>query len=564
MLKKPIGIGIENYKELVDRPYYYVDKTFMIKELLDCGMKVGLFTRPRRFGKTLTLSMIKTYFEKEIAANGSIVDNHHYFDGMKILEARDEYLEHMGKYPVISMSLKSARQPDYHMAYTLLLRQISREYDRHKYVLQGNALSEMEKRRYLAILNLAEDKTLYADSLRFLSECLKKYHGVNTIILLDEYDVPLENAFFRGFYEQMIDFIRSLFESALKTNDCLQFAVVTGCLRISRESIFTGLNNLDSYSVLDNQFAEYFGFTQPEVEAMLDFYDLGLHIQEAKEWYDGYLFGEKEVYNPWSITKYIKTASSDPGAYPRPYWSNTSSNSIIRELIETADANMKDELEKLIAGETIEKQVHEEVTYGEIYQSQDNLWNFLFFTGYLKTVAKRFERNKIYLTLTIPNMEVNYIYENTIQEWFDENVRSADFQPFYQAMQAQDTQKMENFINGQLSFSISYHDESENFYHGYLLGVLGGIVGYRILSYKEHGTGRPDILLRPNNPHHTAYVMEIKRVKRFSEQSAACDKALAQIEEKGYARELLHEGYEKVVCYGMCFCDKYCMIKVAV
>ena len=561
MLKKPIGIGIENYKELIDKSCYFVDKTLMIKDLLDYRVKVGLFTRPRRFGKTLALSMIKTFFEMELDDEKNVVDNRHHFDGMKIMEAGDEYWQHMGRYPVISMSLKSARQPNFHLAYTLLCRQIAGEYDRHKYVLQGGALSKTDKRRYQAILDLKKDDALYSDSLRFLSECLEKYHKTKVIILLDEYDVPLENAFFKGFYEEMVDFIRSLFESALKTNDCLQMAVVTGCLRISKESIFTGLNNLDIYSILSNNFAEHFGFTQPEVEEMLCYYGFPEKIQEAHDWYDGYLFGMTNVYNPWSVINYVRETASNPNAFPRPYWSNTSSNGIIRELVEKADGLAKDELENLIAGGTIEKPIHEDVTYGEIYDKQENLWNFLFFTGYLKAISQRFEGNKIYLTMTLPNEEVKYVYENKIQEWFDENVRKADFTPFYQAMRAQDTQKMEEFINNQLNFSITYHDEGERFYHGYLLGILGRMGGCKILSNREQGTGRTDIIVRPNNPHHPAFVIEIKRVKNFAKQDAACDEALGQIKKRGYATELLHDGYDKVICYGICFCDKYCVIK---
>lgn len=561
MLKKPIGIGVENYKRLLEKPCYYVDKTLMIKDLLDIGGSVSLFTRPRRFGKTLTLSMIRTFFERELDEDGNVIDNRHYFDGMKIMETGDEYVRHMGRYPVISMSLKSAKQPDFHMAYESLVDEIIKEYIRHNYILDSDCLTEEYHERYYAVMNRRAEPIAYAKSLAFLSECLKKYHKSNVIILLDEYDVPLENAFLRGFYEQMVDFIRSMFESALKTNDCLQFAVVTGCLRISKESIFTGLNNLKINSILNNGFAEYFGFTQTEVEDMLHYYGFSEKVQEAKKWYDGYLFGNTEVYNPWSIINYVDAAISNLNAFPRPYWSNTSSNNIVRELVERVEGAAKDELEGLIAGGTIEKPIHEDITYGEIYDSQDNLWNFLFFTGYLKAVSQRFEEETIYMTMNIPNTEIKSVYKNTIQKWFDENVRKADFTPFYQAMRTQDTQKMEEFINGQLNFSISYHDEGERFYHGYLLGILGGFGGCRILSNREQGTGRPDIILRPNNPHHPAFVIEIKRVKSFAKQKEACDAALAQIEEKGYATELLHDGYDKVICYGICFCDKYCVIK---
>ncbi len=562
MLKKPIGIGIESYKDMIDGAYYYVDKTLMIKDLLDYGSKVELFIRPCRFGKTLTLSMIRTFFERELASDGSVVDNRHYFDSRKIMDEGDRYLEHMGKYPVISMSLKSAKQPDFYMAHESLIDEIIKEYVRHNYILDANCLTEAYREKYDAIMNRRAEPIAYAKALAFLSECLKKYHGTNVIILLDEYDVPLENAFFKGFYEQMVDFIRSLFESALKTNNCLKFAVVTGCLRISRESIFAGLNNLKMNFILDNGYAEYFGFTQIEVEEMLAFYDLCDKIDEAKEWYNGYLFGETQVYNPWSIINYVSMAITNTVALPCPYWSNTSSNTAVRELIEKADEAAKGEIEELISGGAVEKPIHEDVTYGEIYENQDNLWNFLFFTGYLKAVSQRLEEETIYLTMTVPNKEVNYIYKNTIRTWFDESVRKVDFQPFYQAMREQDARKMEESINGQLSFSISYYDEGEKFYHGYLLGILSGFGGYRILSNREQGEGRPDILLRPHNPHHQAFVIELKRVKHFAKQSEGCDKALKQIEEKGYATEFIHEGYEKVTCYGMCFCDKYCMIKL--
>ncbi len=301
MQKKKLPIGIENYKEFQDKSYYYVDKTLRLRDLLDLGGKVSLFTRPRRVGKTLTLSMIRTYFEQEITEKGEMVDNRRYFQGMKILETGPEYTDQMGRYPVIFLTLKSAKQPDYQMAYSMLIRQIALEYDRHKYVLLGESLSDLEKQHYRKILAMAEDASLYVDSMYFLSRCLAKYHHRNTIVLIDEYDVPLENAFFAGFYDQMANFIRSLFESVLKTNDYLESAVITGCLRISKESIFTGLNNLEINSILTASYSEYFGFAQPEVEEMLSFYSLENRKERIREWYDGYLFGNTEVYNPWSM-----------------------------------------------------------------------------------------------------------------------------------------------------------------------------------------------------------------------------------------------------------------------
>ena len=387
MAWKRIPVGVEFYKQMIEKEYYYVDKTLLIKDLLDKGGTVNLFTRPRRFGKTLALTMLQTFFEEELDSEGQKKDNRPYFEGMKIMEAGERYTSHLGQHPVIFMSLKSAKQPTFEMAYSSLQGEIIREYTRHSYVLRSDKLEEHYKEDYRNLMYRNADAASYAKSLGFLCECLEKYHGKKTIILLDEYDVPLENSFFEGFYDQMIKFIRSLFESALKTNVSLELAVLTGCLRISKESIFTGLNNLKVVSILNANYAEYFGFTQQEVEDMLEFYGIAERTEEVRQWYDGYLFGSTEVYNPWSMTNYVDDATSQSAVFPKPYWSNTSSNSIVKELVETADRQVKQEIEDLMAGGTIEKPIHEDVTYGDIHQSQDNLWNFLFFTGYLKAVS---------------------------------------------------------------------------------------------------------------------------------------------------------------------------------
>lgn len=560
-MKKPLAIGIENYKMLVNKPYYYVDKTLMIKELLDKGGAVNLFTRPRRFGKTLALSMIRTFFEAELSQEGESVDNRSYFEGKRILDAGEEYLCHLGKYPVISLSLKSAKQPSYELAYTLLLRQIYYEYDRHKYVLSSDTLTETEKQTYEAILRQDAVPSLYVDSLQFLSRCLKKYHKANAIILLDEYDVPLENAFFAGFYDEMITFIRSLFESALKTNDCLEFAVITGCLRISKESIFTGLNNLEINSILANNFSEYFGFTQSEVEAMLDYYEISNRREEVKRWYNGYLFGGTEIYNPWSAINYVKTAISSSTAFPKPYWSNTSSNSIVRQLIERSDDTVKGEIEILIAGGTIEKPIHEDITYEDIYKTQDNLWNFLFFTGYLKAVSQRLDVHTIYLTMEIPNEEVKYIYESTIREWFEQQIKCLDLSGLYQGIIKADSNGVQELLRTQLQRTISYYDSGEAFYHGFLLGLLYGIPGYHLYSNRESGNGRPDILLKPLDEEQPVIIIEIKRTDKLNEMSSGAEAALHQIVQRDYAAEPLDEGYPHILTYGICFCKKSCVVK---
>ena len=563
MLKKPLAIGIENYKEIIEKSYYYVDKTLMIKDILDKGGKVNLFTRPRRFGKTLALSMLRTFFENEVEMDGVVTDNSHYFDGMKIMEAGEPYTRHMGQYPVITLSLKSAKQPDFQLAYECLVEQISIEYERHAYILASDSILPEDQEKYRAIMGRSAESGAYVTAVAFLAKCLKNYHKSKVIILIDEYDVPLENAHFRGFYDQMVDFIRSLFESALKTNDNLEFAVITGCLRISRESIFTGLNNLEVNSVLNDNFAEYFGFTTSEVGNMLAFYGISEKLDEVKHWYDGYLFGNTEVYNPWSMINYVKTAITNTVAFPKPYWSNTSSNSIVRELVETADEGVKGEIERLIAGEVIEKPVHEDITYGDIYRTQDNLWNFLFFTGYLKAVAQRLEGNTIYLTLAIPNEEVRYIYQNTIREWFEQRQKGYDFKTLYEAMKSGKCAQIEDFINNQLMGSISYYDDAEKFYHGYMLGILSGMTGYEIRSNREQGNGRPDIVLKPFSPNQPAIIVELKHAHKFTQMEELCDKALEQIEERSYEAELVDEGYRIILKYGICFCRKNCMVKVA-
>lgn len=558
------AVGIENYKEIVEKSYYYVDKTLLIRDLLDNGGKVYLFTRPRRFGKTLGLSMLKTFFEREIGSDGEPVDNRRYFDGMAIMKAGDAYTRHLGQYPVISLSLKSGKQPDFRMAYECIVEQIAIEYKRHAYVLDAHDILLEDKEKYRAIMGRSAQDSDYVTALAFLAECLKKYHGSNVVVLLDEYDVPLENAYFRGFYDQMIDFIRSLFESVLKTNDNLEFAVVTGCLRVGRESIFTGLNNLEINSVLNDNFAEYFGFTQAEVETMLASYAVSEKREEVRHWYDGYLFGQTEVYNPWSVTNYVKTAVTNKVAYPRPYWSNTSSNSIIRELVDHADEQARAEIERLISGGSLEKPVHEEITYEDIYRSQDYLWNFLFFTGYLKMLTQRMEGNVVYVTLAIPNEEVRYIYQNTIREWFEAKQKESDFSKLYEAMRAGQSEQIEDFLNGQLEGSISYYDSAEQFYHGYMFGVLSGMNGCEIRSNQEQGDGRPDLVVTPFSPKQPAIVIELKRTVKFTQMEQMCDQALQQIEEKRYAKELINEGYQRILKYAICFCRKHCMVKCVV
>lgn len=554
-MKKALPIGYDNFERIISEGFYYVDKTMMIKEIIDNRGQVNLFTRPRRFGKTLTLSMLRCFFEIGH-------DNKRLFSGLKIMETGEKYTGEMGSYPVINLALKSAKQPTYELAYTMLCRRIAEEFRRHAEIMEM-IKNEADKRRFELVMNEAADEGSYVDSIAFLSRVLSEVYGKSVIILIDEYDVPLENAYFCHFYDKMIAFIRSLFETALKTNDYLKFAVVTGCLRISKESIFTGLNNLNVISIMDEDFAEHFGFTQAEVEEMLRYYELEDKGQEIREWYDGYLFGKTEVYNPWSVINYVRTACTDETAFPKPYWANTSSNNIIRELVERADNVVKEQVENLIGGGTIEMAVHEDITYEDIYRTQDNLWNFLFFTGYLKKVAEKRELRNTYLTMAIPNQEVIYIYENTIMEWFEEKIGQTDLNDLYRSVQEGDSDTFERIVSEQLVETISFFDYAENYYHGFLVGLLKGSSDFITLSNRESGNGRPDILMRTPSVRGMAIIMEIKVVKEFDKMEEGCRAALRQIREQNYEAALYKEGYRRILKYGICFYRKECMIKRA-
>ncbi|MDY4078694.1 MAG: AAA family ATPase [Clostridium sp.] len=560
-IKKPLPIGIDKFDKLIDGGYYYVDKTLFIKELLDMKGEVNLFTRPRRFGKTLALSMVQCFFETGYDYLGRPINNERLFDGLAIMEQGEKYTKHFGKYPVISLSLKSAKQPEFEMAYLSIVEEISNEFERHKEVLENKGILESDKEKYKAIMERRADKISYAKSIAFLSKVLAIHYQKNVIILIDEYDVPLENAYFKGFYEEMTDFIRSLFESALKTNPFLEFSVITGCLRISKESIFTGLNNLEIISILNETYSENFGFTQLEVDKILEFYDIKNKKKEMKKWYDGYLFGNTEVYNPWSVINYVKSLCANSKSYPKPYWSNTSSNSIIRSLIEKADMKTKSEIQELIDGNAIEKAVFEEVTYEDINKKDDNLWSFLLFTGYLKKVSKRQEGENIYVKMAIPNSEVRYIYKNMIIEWFNNKIKQKDFSKMYEAMFNGDELTFEEELVSVLEETISFNDSYENFYHGFLVGVLSNIDNYEIKSNRESGIGRSDIIIKYPNRRGKAVIIEIKVAKNVNDLENKCYEALNQIEEKKYDMELVQDGYKDILKYGIVFYKKDCMIK---
>ncbi len=557
---KPLPVGVDNFEKLITGGYYFIDKTLFIKELLDKKGDVNLFTRPRRFGKTLNLSMLQYFFENRYDKRGKKQETEFLFDGMKIMSEGEKYLVHMGKYPVISLSLKSGKQADFETAYIMLCRQIAGEYERHRYILDGD-MPQKRKEKFQKIMDEEAEYALFADSLKFLSECLYDYFETKVIVLIDEYDVPLENAYMRGFYQQMVDFIRSLFESALKTNDCLEFAVMTGCLRLAKESIFTGLNNPEINSVLSTNYGEAFGFLEEEAMKLCEDYGLSDKYVELKEWYDGYIFGEADVYNPWSTIRYIKDHLAKKSAFPEPYWANTSGNAVVRSLIDRADRGVKDELETLIAGGTVEKPVHEDITYDEIYKSMDNLWNFMFFTGYFRKAGERFEDVQRYVTLEIPNQEVLYIFKNKVMGWFQEEIRNRNRQKLFDAVVSGDTVVMKQEIRGMLYETISIMHFYESFYHGFLAGILYGMESYTVKSNRESGNGRTDLYLRPAFFDQPVYLFEFKRALKVQEMEKKAEEALAQIREKKYDAELKEMGYAEVIKYGICFFGKDCVVK---
>ena len=579
MMKKPLPVGVDNFEKIITEGYCYVDKTMMIKELLDLKGEVNLFTRPRRFGKTLNLSMLRYFFE-DTGDAGKNVRNKELFRNLKIMDAGEKYTGQMGMYPVINLTLKSAKQPVFESAYSKMKLEIADEFKRHSYILESDKIDDDAKSLYHKIANGTAEYDDYSGALKFLSKCLYEAAGKKTVILLDEYDVPLENAYFRGFYDQMADFIRSLFESALKTNDFLRFAVITGCLRISKESIFTGLNHLNIISVLDKKYSEHFGFTEPEVLQMMKYYQVEKRFSAMKEWYDGYRFGSVEVYNPWSVIKFLYDLCSDINAFPHPYWINTSSNDIIKDLIVRADRETKGQIEVLLSGKTLDIQVHEEVTYEDMRGSSENLWNFLYFTGYLTKESEYFKDKYIFLKVRIPNTEVMTIYENTILNWMKEMIKKENYHDLYRAMEEGNAERVRDILNGQLFSTISFFDNAENlptgkattksskrqnssvcFYHGFLTCILSQSENYFVKSNRESGKGRSDIMIKSPSLRGRSFVVEVKVSACIDDLEDDAEKALQQIYEKDYKEELRSEGYKKIDCYGISFFRKDCEVR---
>lgn len=556
MQRKKLPVGIEDFEKLRKEGFYYIDKTGLIRDLLNNWGEVNLFTRPRRFGKTLNMSMLKNFFE--IGADKTL------FDGLMISKETALCERYMGKYPVIFISLKGVDGLDFEEACGALRRIIRAEASRFRMLLSSEKIADEDKQLFLRILQEKDTFDDVRDSLRMLSSLLKQCFSEKVILLIDEYDVPLDKAFQHGYYEEMVSLIRGLFGQALKTNEFLQFAVLTGCLRVSKESIFTGLNNFKILSITDARFDEHFGFTEAEVNQLLTDYQLEEHLAETKEWYDGYRFGNANIYCPWDVISYVDHLLADPHAEPEAFWINTSGNDLVKRFIDKADKTTQNEIERLIAGEAIEKKVRLDLTYHELDSSIDNLWSVLFTTGYLTKTGRAI--NGVY-KLVIPNREVREVFILQIQEWFRKRMADDEkpMREFCRAFLKGEPERIEKRLNIILNRMISVldakapDDKKENFYHGLLLGLLRSEINWLILSNAESGDGFSDILIEPEDPD-AGIVIEVKYASSVAGLEKACEEALRQIREKRYDERLRNDGRADVLTYGIAFCRKRCKV----
>ena len=560
-LKLPVGI--EDFREIRRAGFYYIDKTKLIEQLLDNWGKVNLFTRPRRFGKTLSMSMLHRFFE--IGADASL------FDGLSISRRRDLCDAYLGKFPVVFLTLKSVEGLNFEKAKKKLLSLVAREADKFNFLKDSDRLTDNEKERYCALVRMSNgkysmDEDTLESALQTLSELLFQHYGQKVIILIDEYDVPLDKAYQNGYYREMVSLIRSLFGDALKTNEFLQFAVLIGCLRVSKESIFTGLNNFKILSITDVRFDEQFGFTEAEVEKLLKDYHLEEHLPEMKEWYDGYHFGDADIYCPWDVINHVDVLCKKRGEMPQCYWTNSSGNALVKRFIALANRTTRDEIERLIAGEPIEKNVRLELTYDEIDNSIDNIWSVLFTTGYLTQVGMT-EQGAY--KLVIPNREVREVFRLQIQEWFKGKIESNTEQltAFWNSIEEGNTEAIEQYLNRTLSNSISVFDtkasekEKENSYHTLLIGLLTGNADWVVRSNVEAGEGFADIIIESEDPD-SGIIIELKYSKKASGLDKACKKAIEQIKDRRYYEYLKNDGRQDITFYGIAFYKKRCKVIV--
>ena len=551
MITKKLPIGIENFEEMQKQDFYYVDKTGLIVDLLAGWGKVNLFTRPRRFGKTLNMSMLKCFFE--IGTDMSL------FDGLAVSKEKALCETYMGKYPVVFVSLKGVDGLTFETAYRALCSIIRKEALRLEFLLDSDKLTENEKKSLNRILTGEYDDQDIRDSLQMLCTLLEKHYGQKPILLIDEYDVPLDKAYYHGYYAQMIDLIRAMFQAALKTNSSLFFAVLTGCLRVSKESIFTGLNNLMVHSISDVSFDEYFGFTDEEVRKLLADYGLEDHYEETRAWYDGYRFGEQDVYCPWDVLNYVYALRFNPQAQPKAYWINTSGNDMVRRLIEKgSDGTEQLEIERLIEGETITKPLNENLTHAEIDANIENLWSLLYMTGYLTAVD--YPDGSVY-SLRIPNREVQHIFKQQVLSWFKDKVRAETdkLTNLYAAFETGDVDAIKEILDEQLLDTVSFYDAHESFYHGFLLALLSTCASWNVSSNIETGKGRSDILVSRKD-RKIGFVVEVKDVKDEDKLDAACEAGMKQIDEKDYTALLRRFRLKEIRKYAIAFWDKECRV----
>ena len=558
-LKLPVGI--EDFREIRRKGFYYIDKTRLIEQLLDSWGKVNLFTRPRRFGKTLNMSMLRYFFEIETDKT--------LFDGLHISQRSDLCDEYMGKFPVVSLTLKGVDGLTFEKAKNKLLKLIALEADRFDFLKSSDKLTDNEKQRYSALIRMQDgkyvmDEDTLESALQTLSELLYRHYGQKVIILIDEYDVPLDKAYQNGYYREMVAMIRSLFGEALKTNEFLQFAVLTGCLRVSKESIFTGLNNFKIFSITDARFDEQFGFTEDEVKKMLKDYQFEDRLAEIKEWYDGYHFGEADIYCPWDVINRVDDLCDKPKEAPKCYWINSSGNALVKRFVSIANRTTQDEIERLIAGEPIEKSVRLDLTYDEIDKSIDNIWSVLFTTGYLTQVGMT-EQGAY--KLVIPNKEVRSVYISQIKDWFDQKIvdNAEQMTSFWKAIEDGNAEAIEQYLNQTLSNTISVFDtkapEKENSYHTFLAGMLTGNTDWVVKSNVEAGEGFADIIIKPQNPD-DGIIFELKYSREASGLDKACERAIKQIQDRRYSEYLKNDGCHNMTLYGIAFYKKRCKVVV--
>lgn len=553
---KRLPIGIEDFEKIRQEDYYYVDKTGMIGDIIRNGAEVTLFTRPRRFGKSLNMSMLEQFF--------SLNGKPELFEGLQIMGEPELCQKYMGQYPVISLSLKGINAVSYETAFKIAVRGINESAAMVDYLEQSERLTKNDKESYRELLKRDMDEAEFYVSLRELSRLLTKHFDKKVIILIDEYDVPLAKAYENGYYDQMIFTMRNFLEQALKTNRNLQFAVLTGCMRISRESIFTGLNNFQVLSISDVGFDEYFGFTDNEVRQLLCYYRQEQSYRSIREWYDGYRFGNVDVYCPWDVLNHCQKLLADPSVQPQNYWINTSSNDVVRRFIEKSDSGMtRQEIEALIAGEEIEKEICQELTYQDMYANIENIWSVLFMTGYLTYHGKP-ENNRF--CLAIPNLEIRNIFTTQIMEYFRKNVQAdgKTLKSFCDALEQGDAETVEEILQQYLKKTISIRDTfvqkqmKENFYHGILLGILGIKERWAVSSNRESGDGYSDIVVETENSE-KGMILELKYAQDGNLEQA-CRKALAQTTEVHYAEILEDQGINEILCYGIAFYKKRCMV----